>query len=185
MSSKTYELAGNTLIIKGNTGVKDYCMDYGITEGEFNSPVVIADTVTNCEYMFASCWVFNQPVVIPSSVTNCNHMFAYCRNFNKSISIPASVTDCEAMFNHCAVIGRNTAGTKLQFDNGLNYTGREVGFRYNSIKELTQSIETVIECKETELERMLDSAYKTVLHFYLKSKSAESVMKIYRNLLLK
>ena len=36
-----------------------------------------------------------------------------------------------------------------------------------------------------ELERMLDSAYKTVLHFYLKSKSAESVMKIYRNLLLK
>lgn len=33
----TYELAGNTLIIKGNTGVEDYCMDYGITTGEFNS----------------------------------------------------------------------------------------------------------------------------------------------------
>ena len=98
MSSKTYELVGDTLIIKENTGVKDYCKDYKISRTKFNLPIVIADTVKDCEDMFFDCHNFNQPVDIPLSVTNCKFMFDNCRNFNQPVTIPASVTDCEGMF---------------------------------------------------------------------------------------
>ena len=40
------------------------------------------------------------------------------------------------MYNHCLVIGRNTAGTKEQFDNGLDQTGEEIGLRFDSDLEL-------------------------------------------------
>ena len=36
----------------------------------------------------------------------------------------------EAMLNGCFVVGRNTAGTKEQFDKCLESTGMECGFRF-------------------------------------------------------
>ena len=42
----------------------------------------------------------------------------------------------EAMYNGCLVIGKNTAGTKEQFDNGLEYCGREIGLRYSTKQDL-------------------------------------------------
>jgi len=37
----------------------------------------------------------------------------------------------EAMFNGCLVIGNNTDGIKEQFDNGLLFSGKEIGIRFN------------------------------------------------------
>ena len=51
----------------------------------------------------------------------------------------------EAMFNGCLVIGRNVAGTKEQFDNGLKWTGDEIGMRWNSVDELRQCMNNVVE----------------------------------------
>ena len=42
----------------------------------------------------------------------------------------------EAMFAGALVIGRDTAGTKEQFDNGLDITGSEIGLRYSTQEEL-------------------------------------------------
>lgn len=42
----------------------------------------------------------------------------------------------EAMYNKCLVIGRNTAGTREQFDRGLQTTGEEIGLRFESEPEL-------------------------------------------------
>ncbi len=39
-------------------------------------------------------------------------------------------TTAEAMLQGCTVIGRDTAGTREQFDNGLRSTGREIGLRF-------------------------------------------------------
>lgn len=36
----------------------------------------------------------------------------------------------EAMWNDCLVIGKNIAGTKEQFDNGVAETGHEIGLRF-------------------------------------------------------
>lgn len=49
----------------------------------------------------------------------------------------------EAMMNHCLVIGRNTAGIKEQFDNGLKKTGHEIGVRFNNLEELVQVMNKV------------------------------------------
>lgn len=42
----------------------------------------------------------------------------------------------EAMFQGCLVIGRNTSGTKEQFDNGMELEGDEIGLRYDTTDEL-------------------------------------------------
>jgi len=49
----------------------------------------------------------------------------------------------EAIANGALVIGRNTAGTKEQFDNGLKISGREIGLRFESVQELTEQIVNV------------------------------------------
>ena len=43
---------------------------------------------------------------------------SYCEGFG--------FITAEAMYNNCVVIGRNTGGTKEQFDVGLAYTGKEI-----------------------------------------------------------
>lgn len=47
----------------------------------------------------------------------------------------------EAMNFGCLVIGRNTAGTKLQFDLGKEITGQEIGLRFSNEDELTNQME--------------------------------------------
>lgn len=42
----------------------------------------------------------------------------------------------EGMFSGALVIGRNTRGTKEQFDNGLALSGQEIALRYNTPDEL-------------------------------------------------
>lgn len=91
----------------------------------------------------------------------------------------------EAMFNGCLVIGRNTAGTKEQFDNGLNLTGEEIGIRYNSIEELKSSMqklcETGIDCYLDKLKK----AQQTVIELYSSQKNAEEIYSLYKEILKK
>ena len=44
----------------------------------------------------------------------------------------------EGMANGCVVLGRNTAGTKEQFDNGVKMTGKEIGVRFIDDNEMLQ-----------------------------------------------
>lgn len=50
----------------------------------------------------------------------------------------------EAMYNNCLVIGRNTAGTKEQFDKGLEETGEEIGLRFENDMELAMLMEQAV-----------------------------------------
>ncbi|MDE6508507.1 MAG: glycosyltransferase [Alistipes sp.] len=72
----------------------------------------------------------------------------------------------EAMFNGCLVIGRNTGGTKEQFDNGLALTGKEIGLRFSSTQELVNALQQVDDYSETEKELIIKDAQKTVKTFY-------------------
>lgn len=47
----------------------------------------------------------------------------------------------EAMFNNSLVIGRDTAGTKEQFENGLKVSGGEIGLRFTTISEFERCME--------------------------------------------
>lgn len=67
----------------------------------------------------------------------------------------------EAMLNSCLVIGRNTAGTKEQFDNGLLITGKEIGLRFETMEELVQLMSYAANNSETEMRRRAYSIVAT------------------------
>ena len=51
----------------------------------------------------------------------------------------------ESMMNGALVIGNNNTGTKEQFDNGLTFTNKEIGLRYNSVEELAICLIQIVE----------------------------------------
>lgn len=89
----------------------------------------------------------------------------------------------EAMDNGCLVIGRNTAGTKVQFDNGWFYTGNEIALRYDSSNGLEQALRTVMTMPSETYNKMVSMAYDTVIHFYNVRRSASSIIALYLKLL--
>lgn len=60
----------------------------------------------------------------------------------------------EAMYNYCLVIGRNTAGTKEQFDVCLDETGIDVGIRFDNEEELVSSLVKVKENKMAQEKKL-------------------------------
>lgn len=85
----------------------------------------------------------------------------------------------EAMFNKCLVMGRNKAGTKEQFDNGVKFTGHEIAIRWNTIEELVQKMLEVANLSTNEYNDICNYAFKTVNEFYTNEKSADSVFKFF------
>lgn len=67
----------------------------------------------------------------------------------------------EAMFNKCLIIGRNTGGTKEQFDLGLSQTGCEVGIRFGTIEELVNKMLYVENMDEYSVKTFTNPAYQT------------------------
>lgn len=95
------EFLEGALIVHSWEDITLYCGYKNISRKHFNIPVIIADDVKSCIYMFRDCEAFNQSVVIPTGVTDCIGMFRGCKNFNQSIVIPEGVIDCTDMFMGC------------------------------------------------------------------------------------
>lgn len=86
----------------------------------------------------------------------------------------------EAMLNHCIVVGKNTAGTKEQFDNGLSYTGREIGYRFNDSEGMYQCM---LLAMRTDNRMMKDDAYNTVVHYYTIEHNSDKLENFYSMIL--
>lgn len=82
----------------------------------------------------------------------------------------------EAMLNNCLVIGRDTAGTKEQFDIGVKLTGQEIGLRFNNEEELLQCMYMAV---ETDTTQMREIARGVVIKNYTLEKSASDVDEFY------
>ena len=91
----------------------------------------------------------------------------------------------EAMLNKTLVLGRNVAGTKEQFDNGLYITGKEIGIRFNSTKELSEVILQVCTNNPSIFRNMVESAYKVVMDNYTIEKNTEQIYHVYNQVLPK
>ena len=72
----------------------------------------------------------------------------------------------EAMYNHCLVIGKNTAGTKEQFDNGLYQIGSEIGLRFETEKDLLSVFHKVVNLSSLEYNKIVENAYSVVIENY-------------------
>ena len=89
----------------------------------------------------------------------------------------------EAMSCGCLVIGKNTGGTKEQFDNGLTYCGSEIGFRYSDTKELEDCLSNILLCSNKELSVIRENAFNTVCHLYTNSNYVAGVISVYEKII--
>ncbi len=89
----------------------------------------------------------------------------------------------EAMFMKCITIGRNTSGTKEQFDNGLQITGDEIGLRFNTKEELTTLLNIVSGSKQEDWDDYRERARRTVNMLYTPKACSDAVMKLYNRIL--
>lgn len=89
----------------------------------------------------------------------------------------------EAMLNGCLVLGRNTGGTKEQFDNGVILTGNEIGLRFDNEDELVYLMKKLCDKGIMQYENMIHKAKETVLNLYSSDKNAKSVLDIYNKLI--
>lgn len=88
----------------------------------------------------------------------------------------------EAMLARCLTIGRNTGGTKEQFDNGLELNGKEIGLRFNTKEELTDLIDKVCVTDKTEWNCSIERAYKTVNTLYTQEACADAIIEFYNSI---
>lgn len=72
----------------------------------------------------------------------------------------------EAMINNCLVIGRDTAGTKEQFDNGFHLSGKEIAIRFKTDDEIANCLRNVAEMNDSDYCEMLKNARCTVELLY-------------------
>lgn len=86
----------------------------------------------------------------------------------------------EAMFNDSLVIGRDSAGTKEQFDNGLNVTGEEIGMRFRTIDEMGNCMERAI-IEDTSDMRL--RAKSVVTKLYTIEESCKKIEQYYKNII--
>lgn len=89
-------------------------------------------------------------------------------------------TVIEAMVNSCLVIGRNTAGVKEQFDNGLGLIGEEIGLRFYNWQEMFQCMDVAVN-EDTEHMRM--NAFQTVTTLYTYEKNGKQLENYYKGIL--
>lgn len=86
----------------------------------------------------------------------------------------------EAMFCRCLVIGRDTAGTKEQFDKGKDESGGEIGLRFSSDSEMPSLMHLAATSNFDEIKKR---ALEVVLNNYTIEANTQRIYKFYENVL--
>lgn len=102
-----------------------------------------------------------------------------------SISEGFGRVTAEAMFAGCLVIGNDTAGTKEQFDIGLEITGEEIGLRYTTRKLLIQHMINVTSTPFDTFVPMILRGQKTATALYSTEQHAKHIYEFYKKITLK
>lgn len=91
----------------------------------------------------------------------------------------------EAMQNGALVVGRDTAGTKEQFDNGLEITGKEIALRYTDHQELVKTMCEVVDKGVGYYFSMIERSQRVVKALYTNERNAQRVYEFYDQILNK
>ena len=86
----------------------------------------------------------------------------------------------EAMINRTLVIGRNTGGTKEQFDNGVKYTGKEIALRCDTVDDMARHMADVCRNGQDYYTDMIDRAEKVVREMYTIENNVNQIIEIYK-----
>ena len=85
----------------------------------------------------------------------------------------------EAMFNKCLVIGKDTAGTKEQFDNGQKIQNKEIALRFINEQQLTTHLTNIEKNGPSYYSEMIQQAYDSVSTLYPIENNAEQIEHLY------
>lgn len=88
----------------------------------------------------------------------------------------------EAMFNGCLTIGRDTGGTREQYDNGKELIGREIGLRFSTVEELAVCMNDVSNMPKCQVSQMINDAQKVVTELYSIENNVKEVIRLYDNI---
>ena len=91
----------------------------------------------------------------------------------------------EGMFSGALVIGKNTRGTKEQFDNGLTISGQEIGLRYNTQNELIAHLLQVTKDGIEPFITMINRGQTTVQKLYSIESHQQTVFDWYKYIINK
>lgn len=89
----------------------------------------------------------------------------------------------EAMLNGCLVIGRNTTGTKEQFDNGLSLTGDEIGIRFEGDDDLSEKMHIAVKLTKEKYNEYTQRAKFVVGQLYTPQKCADDIYSFLKHIL--
>jgi glycosyltransferase involved in cell wall biosynthesis len=92
-------------------------------------------------------------------------------------------TTVEAMLNGALVIGRNTGGTKEQFDRGLKQTGMEIALRCDNEDDFSRQMLKVCSNGQVYYRDMIERAQDVVMKNYTAEKNAEQIFEIYNKVI--
>lgn len=86
----------------------------------------------------------------------------------------------EAMLNYCLVIGKDCYGTKEQFDNGIQWTGGEIAYRYKTQQEL---VDNMVKAVSDDNGDIIQRAH-SVLSNYTIEKNVMQIEHFYKKILI-
>lgn len=89
----------------------------------------------------------------------------------------------EAQFNGALVLGLDTAGTKEQFDNGLEITGEEIALRYTTHQELVKAMCDVLDNGVEYYFPMIERSQIVVRKLYTTESCSMNVYNLYKRIL--
>ena len=86
------------------------------------------------------------------------------------------------------VVGHDVAGTKEQFDNGVELTGEEIALRYTQQEQLVQHLLDITDAVEKGVfkehyEPMILRAQQVVKQLYTSERNAEQIFQEYQEIL--
>jgi glycosyltransferase involved in cell wall biosynthesis len=87
------------------------------------------------------------------------------------------------MFCGCLVIGNDVAGTKEQFDNGKELTGKDIALRYNTQEQLVQHLIDVSNNSTKYYKPLIMRAQHTVSQLYSIEVHSQQVFDFYIHIL--
>lgn len=92
-------------------------------------------------------------------------------------------TMAEAMLAGSLCIGRDSGGTREQFDNGRRLMGKEIGLRFSSDDELPGLLSLVASTPQEQFRDTIEAAWRTVNALYTTESNAEAVFALYQEML--
>ncbi|MBR6493589.1 MAG: glycosyltransferase, partial [Paludibacteraceae bacterium] len=91
----------------------------------------------------------------------------------------------EGMFSGALVIGRNTRGTKEQFDNGEQQTGEPIGLRYETQDELVELLTQVTQTGIAPYLTLIQRGQEVVKQLYSIESHQQAVYRFYQQIIQK